>query len=198
VTFCLSVLPGRLLRRTMRGLFSGYGKKLSSLQFRGYSSKSRCMLCGLTLSLFCSSQGGLLCRSQCRLFVRRHCGLLMCFLFRHLSRPVCGIFCGLPRGQLRAELCLLLCNPRRFVLRQDGKLGPACSLSVGRHRCLARYASLLKLSFSSCLQPQTGAFPGLRSRSREVPVLGAMKIRPGIKGRYVIRSLVLVPQPFVI
>ena len=183
----------------MGGLFGGDLRgKLRSLQLHRHGSQSRGMLCGLMFSLLRCSLGGIMRGSFFCRFICRLCGFSLSFLFRQLSRPVCGIFCGLPRGQLRLELCRLLCSPRHLMLCLHGAFGFAYSQRVDLRYWLALCAHRLMFRVSGCLDPQTSAFPCLRSRRRKVPVLCSMKIRPGIKGRDVFRSLILITQPFVI
>lgn len=127
-----------------------------------------------------------------------------------------GLLGGLFRGpldrllisQLKLVRCLLR-RPLRLVrrllrcqLRLAGFLRHASRF--GRLLCFGR---LLRLGFlvvtavfffNDFLHAQTRLFSALRARSREISVLCAMQIGPGIKRGHVFRSLVLVARRFAI
>lgn len=123
-------------------------------------------------------------------------------LFRsQLSSPLGGLFRGPLGGLLISQLKLVRCL-LRCQLRLEGFLRHASRF--GRLLCFGR---LLRLGFlvvtavfffNDFLHAQTRLFSALRARSREIPVLCAMQIGPGIKRGHVFRSLVLVARRFAI
>jgi hypothetical protein len=102
---------------------------------------------------------------------------------------------------LRSQLGLL----RRLLRGQFSLMG-----YLGGTRCfsgamrfshfggLSLFVGAPALFFNGFLHALAGFLPGLRARSREIPVLGAMQIGPGIESRHILGSLVRVTQRFAI
>ena len=191
-------------------MFCRFSRPLRGLLRRSLFRRLCGQLCGLhgclMLRRFSRPLRGLLRRSLFRRLRCQLCGLHCCLTSRRFSRPLCSLFycelsgslCSLFYCKLSGSMCRLLRCPFRLALCLGGTLAFGRSLQFSRHLSVARCADPLALGFRSFLHAQTGDFPGQRSRGRKISVLCAMQIRPGIKGSDIVRSSVLVTQPFVI
>ena len=192
------------LCRFLRGfLFRGVSRLSCSLNLsQAIQLALRCRLCRSSFS-FVRCRQGILPRH----FLGRQLGISLGHLLRS---PVCPVFRTLGVGgafgfgssfglcgSLRCRSAFGFCGAFGF----SGSLCcclPLCfgsSLGIGNQFCLARRVDPLTLRLCGFLNPQASGFSGQCPRSREISILCAMQICPGIQGSNVIRRFVLITLP---